>query len=155
MEYQNININKIKLYNDNILKYNNKPIEFITNEVEVKYSISELNNIFYFKIKIDNDLKKFISNIENKNIELLDINKIFYKSQLNNDILTSRISNYKDNLKIQVHTNNDINTIKTIYDIKPEDKIMCKIKLSKIWKSFRNGNTQYGCIFYISEILCV
>jgi hypothetical protein len=153
MEYKDIKINNIQLYNENILKYKKKSIEFISNEVNVKYSISELNNIFYLKIKIDNDLRKFIENIENKNIELLDINKIFYKSQLNYDILTTRISNYKDNLQLKVFSETD--SLKTIYDIKPDDKIICKIKVSKIWKSFRNNNTQYGCIFYISEILCV
>ena len=161
-----MNINNIDLVNITLnqsiknsydIKYNNSSIDFWTPILNIPFGVDRKFNDWFLNCELDGDtntiqlFEYFIEQLENKFIDLLDIEKIQLNSQLrytdSNSILYTKV--LKKNNQINTIIKDTNNNFKTIYDI--EKNMSCKLKLSltKIW--FKNDKYYYK--YNIKELI--
>jgi len=145
MNINTINLSEItiekSIKNSYDIKYNSNTIDFWTPILFIPFGLDNKYNNFFLNCELDNDTNNmkifeyFIEQLENKFIELLNIQKHQLNSQLRytdtNSILYTKF--LEKSKQIITIIKDSKNNYKTIYDI--EKNMNCKLKLSlnKLW----------------------
>lgn len=106
--------------------------------IKIPFGVEKVYNNHIVKLELPRDkiFSQLILNIEKKLCEILGIDKInsqIIKSKklMFGDLLITKIVKYKDQMKIDVDRNNNIETVS---NIKKGDKGIATLEIDKLWK---------------------
>tara|TARA_E500000178_G_scaffold183982_1_gene182314 strand:- start:3014 stop:3457 length:444 start_codon:yes stop_codon:yes gene_type:complete len=120
------------------VKNNGKSLILKTPIIKIPFGVEKVfnNQIVKLELPKDNIFSQLILNIEKKLCEILGIDEISSqiiksKKPIFGDLLITKIIRYKDQLKIDIDRNNEIDVVS---NIKKGDKGIATLEIDKLWK---------------------
>ena len=144
-----INFNKKKT--NYYIKHDDKKMEFYIRDTINIFPISNYNKKYNLVIKIDDETKELIKNIENKFIEENKIERKNYipiiKENDKGNIIKLKILYRYEKLVLECFNKNKEHIF--YKDIDKHTKMDCLINICNFW----NYNNKYGMIIYLTKII--
>jgi len=120
------------------VKNNGKPLILKTPLVKIPFGVEKVfnNQIVKLELPKDNIFSELILNIEKRFCEILEIDEINSqiiksKKPMFGNLLITKIVRYKDQMKIDIDRNNEIEVVS---NIKKGDKGIATLEIDKLWK---------------------
>ena len=120
------------------VKNNGKSLIIKTPMIKIPFGVEKVYNNQIVKLELPKDkvFSELITNIEKRFCEILEIDEINSqiiksKKPMFGDLLITKIVRYKDQLKIDIDRNNEIEVVS---NIKKGDKGIATLEIDKLWK---------------------
>ena len=143
-----INFNKKKT--NYYVNYDNKSFEFYIKDTINIFPITNYGNKYNLVIKINDDIKQIIEDIENKFLVQHNIEKKNYipiiKTNDKGNIIKLKIMYRMNKLILDCYNKDKQNILYS--DIQKNTNIKCLVKISNFW----NYNNKYGLLIYLKKI---
>jgi hypothetical protein len=127
-------------------KYNNKKISFYIKDTFNVTPISEYKGKYNILVKMDENTKTFIKDIEKKFMEENNIDKDDYIPLYKEEIIKLKIYNHYKKLSVEVF--DEDKKMIGYQSLGKNSKIKCLIEINNFW----NYNGKYGMIIYVKKI---